>query len=283
MKSKVKQQALKTIIDANKKSIFPNFKELLRYKDLFRTLAWRDFRVRYAQTTVGFLWAIIQPLVTLIILNLVFGRFAEVDTGDTPHILFTIAGLSIWTYFSFVMTNSGSSIIQSQGMIKKIYFPRLVVPLSKAVVGLIDLGITLLILTVLMIYFGVVPSVNIWAAPLFIIMGMISALAVGIWLSALTVRYRDFQHIVPFMVQLGLYITPVAYPVAEAAKKLPNWIMTVYYLNPMAGIVDGFRWSLFGGEAPSDMMFISFATVAVLLFTGLLYFRRIEDSIADYV
>jgi len=283
LKSKVKQQALKTIIDANKKSIFPNFKELLRYKDLFRTLAWRDFRVRYAQTTVGFLWAIIQPLVTLIILNLVFGRFAEVDTGDTPHILFTIAGLSIWTYFSFVMTNSGSSIIQSQGMIKKIYFPRLVVPLSKAVVGLIDLGITLLILTVLMIYFGVVPSVNIWAAPLFIIMGMISALAVGIWLSALTVRYRDFQHIVPFMVQLGLYITPVAYPVAEAAKKLPNWIMTVYYLNPMAGIVDGFRWSLFGGEAPSDMMFISFATVAVLLFTGLLYFRRIEDSIADYV
>lgn len=274
---------MKTVIDANKKSIFPDFKELLRYKDLFRTLAWRDFRVRYAQTTIGFLWAVIQPVVTLIILNLVFGRFAEVDTGETPHILFTIAGLSIWTYFSFVMTNSGSSIIQSQGMIKKIYFPRLVVPLSKAVVGLIDLGITLLILIVLMIYYGVVPSSNIWAAPLFIIMGMISALAVGIWLSGLTVRYRDFQHVVPFMVQLGLYITPVAYPVAEAANKLPNWIMTIYYLNPMAGIVDGFRWSIFGGDTPSNMMYLSFVMVVVLFITGLLYFRRVEDDIADYV
>lgn len=263
--------------------MFPNFRELFRYKDLFRTLAWRDFRVRYAQTTIGFLWAIIQPLVTLVILNLVFKRFANVDTGETPHILFTTAGLSIWTYFSFVMTNSGSSIIQSQGMIKKIYFPRLVVPLSKAVVGLIDLGITLLILTILMIYYGVVPSVNIWAAPLFIVMGMISALAVGIWLSALTVRYRDFQHIVPFMVQLGLYVTPVAYPVSEASERLPDYIMAMYYLNPVAGIVDGFRWSLFGGDAPSNMMFISFAMVAVLLFTGLLYFRKIEDSIADYV
>lgn len=274
---------MKTVIDANKKSRFPDFKELLRYKDLFRTLAWKDFRVRYAQTTIGFLWALIQPLVTLIILNLVFGRFAEVDTGETPHILFTIAGLSIWTYFSFVMTNSGSSIIQSQGMIKKIYFPRLVVPLSKAVVGLIDLGITIVVLITLMIYYGVMPSINIWAAPLFIIMGMLSALAVGIWLSALTVRYRDFQHVVPFMVQLGLYITPVAYPVSEAADKLPHWVMTLYYLNPMAGIVDGFRWSLFGGSAPSSMMYLSFGMVVFLFITGLLYFRKIEDDIADYV
>lgn len=274
---------MKTVIDANKKSVLPNFKELFRYKDLFVTLAWRDFRVRYAQTTIGFLWAIIQPLITLIILNLVFGKFAAVDTGETPHLLFTIAGLSIWTYFSFVMTNSGSSIIQSQGMIKKIYFPRLVVPLSKAVVGLIDLGITLLILIVLMIYYGVVPSVNVWAAPLFILMGMLSALAVGIWLSALTVRYRDFQHVVPFMVQLGLYLTPVAYPVTAAADKIPEWLLTIYYLNPMAGIVDGFRWSIFGGTAPDSMMFLSFLMVFVLLISGLLYFRKIEDDIADYV
>lgn len=275
--------SLKTVIDANKKSVLPNFKELFRYKDLFVTLAWRDFKVRYAQTTIGVLWALIQPMVTLIILNLVFGRFASVDTGDIPHLLFTIAGLSIWTYFSFVMTNSGSSIIQSQGMIKKIYFPRLVVPLSKAVVGLIDLGITLLILTVLMIYYGVVPSVNVWAAPLFILMGMLSALAVGIWLSALTVRYRDFQHVVPFMVQVGLYLTPVAYPVTAAADKIPEWLLTIYYLNPMAGIVDGFRWSIFGGTAPDSMMFLSFLMVFVLLISGLLYFRKIEDDIADYV
>ena len=137
----------KTIIDANKKSIFPNFKEIYQYRDLFLTLTWRDFRVRYAQTTIGFLWAILQPVVTLLILSLVFGRFVGVET-EVPHILFTVAGMSIWSYFSYVMTNSGNSIITSQNMVKKIYFPRIIIPLSKAVVGFIDFGISLLIMIV---------------------------------------------------------------------------------------------------------------------------------------
>lgn len=277
------QKEVKKIIDANTSSYFPDFKEILRYKDLFLTLSWRDFRVRYAQTTIGFLWAFIQPVVTLLILTLVFKTFADVKTGNIPHILFTVSGLSVWTYFSFVMSNSGNSIIQSQGMIKKIYFPRLIVPLSKAVVGLIDFGITLIILIALMIYYGIAPSSNLWLSPIFIVVGMIAALGVGIWLSALTVRFRDFQHIVPFMVQIGLYITPVAYPVTEASDRLGTTAMAIYYLNPMAGVVQGFRWSLFGGVAPGNMIYISFAVVFVIFITGLMYFKKVEDQMADYV
>jgi lipopolysaccharide transport system permease protein len=270
------------IIDTNKKKGIVNFKELYQYRDLFVTLAWRDFRVRYAQTTIGFLWAIIQPLITIFILSLVFGKFVGVKT-TVPHILFTVAGMSVWTYFSYVMTNSGNSIIISQEMVKKIFFPRLIIPLSKALVGLIDLSITLFILVILMIYYKIIPTSNVWMSLIFIIIAMIAALAVGIWLSALTVRYRDFQHVVPFLVQIGLYITPIAYPAEFATKHLPKWAVTLYYLNPMAGVVQGFRWSLFGGEAPGNMLWISFFMVIILFFSGLFYFRKVEADMADYV
>ncbi len=272
----------KLIIDAKKSSLFPNFREIRDYKDLFLTLSWRDFKVRYAQTTIGLLWALIQPVATLLILSLVFGRFVGVET-EVPHILFTVAGTSIWTYFSYVMTNSGNSIISSQAMVKKIYFPRIIIPLSKAVVGFIDFGISLLILTVLMIYFGIAPSANIWAAPIFILFGVLAALGVGIWLSALTVRFRDFQHVVPFIVQIGLYLTPIAYPADFAVKQLPEWASTIYFLNPMAGVVQGFRWSLFGGSPPDIFTLISFGTVIILFLTGLMYFSKVEKEMADYV
>lgn len=270
------------IIDASHSSIIPDFKELFRYKDLFLTLTWRDFKVRYAQTTIGLVWAFLQPIVTLIILSLVFGRFVGVQT-PVPHVLFTMSGMAIWTYFAFVMSNAGSSIIANQGMVKKIYFPRLIIPLSKAAVGLIDLGISLLIMIALMIWYGIAPSSNVFLAPLFILMGMIAALAVGIWLSALTVRYRDFQHIVPFMVQIGLYITPIAYPAEFAMQQLPKWAATLYYLNPIAGVVQGFRWSVFGGEAPGSMMFVSFGMILLIFVSGLFYFKKVEDEMADYV
>lgn len=272
----------KTIIDANKKRILPDFKELYQYRDLFLTLTWRDFRVRYAQTTIGFLWAILQPVVTLLILSLVFGRFVGVET-DVPHILFTVAGMSIWSYFSYVMTNSGNSIITNQNMVKKIYFPRIIIPLSKALVGFIDFGIALLIMIILMIYHQITPHSYVWLGPVFIFIGVIAALAVGIWLSALTVRYRDFQHVVPFIVQIGLYITPVAYPAEFAVKQLPQWASTVYYLNPMAGVVQGFRWAMFGGEAPGNLMYLSIGMILIIFITGLLYFRKVEDEMADYV
>ena len=270
------------IIDANKKTFFPDWKELYAYRDLFLTLSWRDFRVRYAQTTIGLLWAFVQPIITLLILTLVFKQFAGVKT-EIPYLLFAVCGLSMWSYFAYVMTNSGNSIIQSQDMVKKIYFPRLIIPLSKALVGLIDLGITLLILAILMAYYGVWPASTIVFAPLFIIMGMLAALAVGIWLSALTVRFRDFQHIVPFMVQIGLYLTPVAYPIELASDRVPSWAMIIYYLNPMAGVVQGFRWSVFGGAAPDPLMYLSFGMVFLLFFTGLFYFKKIESQMADFV
>jgi lipopolysaccharide transport system permease protein len=272
----------KLIIDANKRKIIPDFKELFRYKDLFLTLSWRDFRVRYAQTTIGLLWAVLQPVVTLLILSLVFGKFVGVKT-EVPHLLFTVAGMSIWTYFSYVMTNSGNSIITSQEMVKKIYFPRLIIPLSKAVVGFIDFGVAIVILIGLMMYFQVAPSANVWAAPLFILVGIIAALGVGIWLSALSVRYRDFQHVVPFLVQIGLYITPIAYPAEFATKQLPEWAANLYFLNPMAGVVQGFRWSLFGGTPPGQLMWISVIMIGVIFITGLLYFNKVEKNMADYV
>ena len=270
------------IIDASHSSIIPDFKELYRYKDLFITLTWRDFRVRYAQTTIGMLWALLQPVVTLLILSLVFGKFVGVKT-EVPYLLFAMTGMTIWTYFSYVMTNSGASIIASQGMIKKIYFPRLIIPLSKAAVGLIDLGISLLIMIFLMFYYGIVPSSNVWLAPVFLLFGMLAALAVGIWLSALTVRYRDFQHVVPFMVQIGLYITPIAYPADFAMQHLPKWAATIYYLNPIAGVVQGFRWSIFGGEAPGSLMYVSFVMILFLFISGLFYFKKVEGDMADYV
>ncbi|MFN5878508.1 MAG: ABC transporter permease [Flavobacteriales bacterium] len=270
------------IIDANRKGLFPDFKELIAYKDLFLTLTWRDFKVRYAQTVIGILWAVLQPLVTLIILAMVFGRFIGVET-PVPYFLYATTGMALWTYFSFVMSNAGSSIIANQGMIKKIYFPRLIIPLSKAAVGLIDLGIALLLMIILMIYYQISITTTVFLSPFFILMAMIAALSVGIWLSALSIRYRDFQHIVPFAVQIGLYLTPVAYPAEFAMTHLPKWAATLYYLNPMAGIIQGFRWSLFGGETPENTMYLSFLMVFVLLITGLIYFRRIEDEMADLV
>jgi lipopolysaccharide transport system permease protein len=270
------------IIVSNKRQLFPDFSEVFRYKDLFFTLAWRDFRVRYAQTTIGLLWALLQPLITLLILSLVFGTFIAVKT-PVPHLLFTLAGMSVWTYFSYVMTNAGSSIISSQDMIKKIYFPRIIIPFSKALVGLIDFGITLIMLIALMLYYGIAPTANVLFAPLFLLLGILAALGAGIWLSALTVRYRDFQHVVPFIVQIGLYLTPIAYPAEYATSHLPKWAATLYYLNPMAGIVQGFRWSLFGGEAPNEFLLITIITVVVLFVSSLLFFKRIEDEMADLV
>ena len=272
----------KKLIDASKSKLFPDFKELYNYRDLFYSLAWRDFRVRYAQTTIGFLWAVLQPVVTLMILSIVFGRFVGVTT-EVPHLLFTVAGTTIWSYFSYVMTNSGNSIITNQNMIQKIYFPRLIIPLSKAIVGFIDFGISLLIMVVLLFYYNITPSSNIWYAPIFILIGIISALSIGIWLSSLTVRYRDFQHVVPFIIQIGLYITPIAYPAEFAMQKLPAWASTLYYLNPMAGVMQGFRWSVFGGEAPGNLIFISISMVVIMFITGMAYFSKIEDEMADFV
>jgi lipopolysaccharide transport system permease protein len=258
-----------------------NFRELLNYKDLFFVLAYRDLRIRYAQTFLGLAWAFLQPAATLLIVSVVFGRFVNVDTGGIPYPVFSIIGISVWTYFSFVLSQAGTSLIGAQDMVKKIYFPRLVIPLSKAVVGFVDYCVAMVILTALFIYYGIVPSANIIYLPLFIILMVIASLAAGIWFSALTIRYRDFQYVVPFIVQFGLYITPIAYPADLVVNNLPSWASFLFYLNPMAGVVDGFRWCFLGGAAPHVYFWISVSVILILFFLGIVYFRRLEKVMAD--
>ena len=269
----------KIIVDANQSSFRIDFKELKNYRDLFYILAYRDLRVRYAQTFLGFVWALLQPLATLLIFILVFGIVVKVDTGGIPYPLFAISGISMWAYFGFVLNQSGNSVIGAQEMIKKIYFPRLVIPLSKAVVGFVDFGVALLMLVILMIVYHFTPSINIVFAPLFILLNIIAALAVGIWLSALTIRYRDFQHIIPFLVQVGMYVTPVAYP----ARLVPDKYQLIYNLNPMAGVIQGFRWSVFGGSPPDIYFYISMIVILILFISSLFYFKKVEDVMADIV
>lgn len=271
------------VVDAGKKGINLNLRELYQYKDLFIILAYRDLRVRYAQTFLGLLWAVLQPLATLIIFTVVFGKVAKVDTQGIPYPLFAVCGMAAWSYFAFVLNQSGNSIIGAQEMVKKIYFPRLVIPLSKAVVGFVDFIIAFIFIVILLLYYGVVPSGNVIFLPLFILLTIISALAVGIWLSALTIRYRDFQHIVPFIVQFGLYATPVGYQAKDVVDNLPAWGSFLFYANPMAGIVEGFRWSILGGSPPSVYAYISFSVVLLLFISGLYYFKRVERVMADIV
>ncbi|MBD0255440.1 MAG: ABC transporter permease [Cytophagales bacterium] len=269
----------KLVIDPQERSIWLNGKELFAYRDLFFILAYRDLRVRYAQTFLGVLWAVIQPLCTLLIFTLVFGRAMRVDTGGVPYPVFAMCGMSAWAYFAFVMNQAGNSIINAQGMLQKIYFPRLIIPLSKAMVGFVDFVISFLFVLGLALWFGVSLSANIVFLPVFILLTLITALGVGIWLSALTIRYRDFQHIVPFLVQIGLYATPIAYP----SSLIPEDFQLLVHLNPMAGVVEGFRWSMLGAEAPHPYAYLSFGLTLVIFFTGLLYFRKVERVMADIV
>lgn len=268
---------MKTIItrDSSRKL---NLSEIFQYKDLFFVLAWRDLRVRYAQTVLGLLWAIIQPLATLLVFTLIFGRAIKVDTGDIPYPVYALAGMSAWAYFSFVMSQSGGSIIASGEMIKKIYFPRLIIPLSKALVALVDFFVTLALLLILMVYHQVEVYLSVLMLPFFFVINVVAALGIGVWLSALTIRYRDFQHVVPFLVQIGLYATPIAYP----ASLVPEKYQVLYHLNPMAGIVEGFRYAILGQQLP-DLSYVSYLVVILLFLTGLWYFKRVERTMADLV
>ena len=274
----------KIVVDASKSKLSLNLKELFQYKDLFWTLAQRDLKVRYAQTMLGFIWAFVQPLSALLIFTFVFDKVANVETNtDAPYQIFAMSGMIAWTYFAFVLNQAGSSIIGAQGMVKKIFFPRLIIPLSKAVVGFVDFGIAFVLMMGLMVYHQYVPSSNIIYLPIFILLTIITALAVGIWVSVLTIRYRDFQQVVPFMVQFGLYATPIGYTAQTATDKLPNWLSVLYYLNPMAGVIDGFRWCILGSNPPTDYAYISFSIVGIIFITGLYYFKKVERVMADII
>jgi lipopolysaccharide transport system permease protein len=265
------------VIRADKKFSL-NFRELLEYRELLLMLSYRDIKVRYAQTALGVLWALIQPLTTLLIFTLVFGRVVKVDTGGVPYPLFALSGMALWGYFSSLMSQAGGSIIGAQGIITKIYFPRLIIPISKSLAAFVDFGITLLFLFGMMIYNQFPPSLNAVWFPLFLLATVLAGLGVGIWLSALTIRFRDLSYVIPFAVQLGMYATPVAYP----SSLVPEQYLGAYFINPMAGIIEAFRWSLFGSTLHPNT-WISFLVTAIIFISGLYYFRKVEGEIADIV
>ncbi|MCS6991426.1 MAG: ABC transporter permease [Chitinophagales bacterium] len=269
---------MRTVITANRSGLRLNLPELLRYRDLLWLLAYRDYRVRYAQTFLGFAWAFVQPLLTMIVFILVFNKAAGVDTGDIPYPVFVMTGLWAWSYLSFVLTQGGQSLILSSHLITKVYFPRLLIPLAKSLVAFIDFSVTFVFLVVLMLVYQYAPSPNVITLPLWLLALIALSVSAGIWLSALTIRFRDIQHAIPFLVQIGLYFSPVAYH----SSRVPEQYHTLFYLNPLAAIIDGFRWAVLGTPLPEfPYLAYSLAVIVLLLVSGLYYFKRTERIMAD--
>ena len=256
------------------------FRELWEYRELLYFLIWRDVKVRYKQTALGAAWAVIQPFFMMVVFSLFFGRLAKVPSDGIPYPVFTFCALLPWQLFANALTESSNSLVGNQNLITKVYFPRLVVPISAVLGGLVDFVIAFVILLGMMLYYGIVPGWAIVTLPGSILLAVMTALGVGLWLSALNVQYRDVRYTIGFLVQLWLFLTPVAYPSSIVPEK---W-RPLYGLNPMAGVVEGFRWALLGkSQPPGAMLWVSVAVVIVILFGGLYYFRRMEQQFADIV
>ncbi|HXH20200.1 MAG TPA: ABC transporter permease [Chitinophagales bacterium] len=253
--------------------------KVYQYRSLAFTLARKDLKVQYAQTFLGVLWSVIQPLTSLLVWILFFDKLIKVDTGDIPYPLFAFSGMMGWYYFTNIFNHAGTSLVNSQDLIRKIYFPRIILPLSKVMVGFVEFFISLTLLFIMMLVMGKFPSWHILFLPVFILLNIISGLAFGLWLSALTIRYRDFQHIIPFFVYIGIWLTPVFYP----STLIPSEYSFYIYINPVAAVIAGYRWSLLGGEPFSPYYLISFIPMLFILLTGFVYFRKSEYTIADYI
>ena len=253
--------------------------ELWAFRDLFWLLAWRDVKVRYRQTILGVGWAVLQPLITVLVFGLVFGRLAKVPSNGLPYALYAYAALLPWTLFAGSVTRAANSLVSNASLLSKTYFPRLLLPIGSLVINLVDFAISLVVFAGLMAWYGVAPRPMAALLPLFLIYAVVASLAVGIWLSALNVRYRDVQFALPFLVQIGLFISPVVYP----ASLVPASFRILYDLNPMTLVIQGFRWGLLGDTAPSGSMFTSIPVVIALLVLGLFYFRRTERYFADII
>jgi lipopolysaccharide transport system permease protein len=254
--------------------------DLWRYRELLGFLAWRDIKVRYKQTVLGVLWALIQPAVTLAVFSFIFGKLAGMPSGSVPYPLMVLAGLLPWQLFSAAFSNASGSLVSNTHLISKVYFPRLIVPLSSVAVALIDFCIVLVLLAALCIWWQFVPDWRIIFLPLFVVLTLVTAIGTGLWLTALTVKYRDFRFVVPFLLQVGLFLSPVGF----STTNLPTW-RQLYSLNPMVGAIDGFRWCVLRGEPALDPLNLGISVVmsALLLFTGLWYFRRMERGFADII
>ena len=269
-----------TVIVPTRGWVHLKLRELWEFRELLFFLTWRDIKVRYKQTVLGALWAIIQPVMTMLIFTLVFGRLAKMPSDGVPYAPWSFAALVPWTFFANGLTQSSNSLVGEQNLIKKIYFPRLAIPISSVFSGFPDFVIAFIVLLILMAVMGIVPGLAIlWLLP-FVLLAVITSLGVGLWLSALNVEYRDIRYVVPFLTQFWLYATPIAWP----SSLLPSPWKTIYGLNPMAGVVEGFRWALLGTHtAPGPMIGLSVGAALVLLVSGAYYFRRMEKSFADIV
>jgi lipopolysaccharide transport system permease protein len=251
-----------------------------RYRELLYFLAWRDIKVRYKQTALGAAWAILQPALTMAIFAVIFGHVVGVKTGDVPYPLFVFSALIPWTLFSYALTQSSNSLVENANLISKVAFPRLVIPISASLAGLVDFAISFCVLLLLLLAYRHVPGPGIIFLPLFVLLALAAALAVGIWLSALNVQYRDVRYTIPFLAQIWLYVTPIAYPMSM----VHGGLKVVLALNPMTGVVEGFRWALLRtGQLDVQSLAISSAVTAVALVSGLYYFRRMEQTFADVV
>lgn len=252
---------------------------LWHYRYLLFTFAVRDIKSNYAETRLGLLWSLLQPLIGLAIFTFFFDKLLNINTGDIPYPLFALSGMCVWYYFVYIVNNAGSSIIQMQQIIKKMNFPRILCPVSKALSGMLDFIITLILLLVAMSIYGIYPSATLLLLPFLVLLLIGTGLSLGIWLSALTVRHRDLLHAVPYLVSFAIWVTPVFYPVTL----LPEAYCRLMYFNPMAAVVEGLRWCVFGGTSPPWDYAFSFIPVAVLFTTGIMYFNRIEGRMAEYL
>jgi lipopolysaccharide transport system permease protein len=257
-----------------------NLRDLWVYRELVYFLTWRDIKVRYKQTILGAAWAIIQPVVNMVVLTIIFGNLAKMSTEGIPRPIFTFTALLPWGLFSKALSDAGRSVLSSRSMITKVYFPRLIIPLSSVLGGVVDFAIQFVIMVGMMLYYRISPTVAVWTLPFFILLALFTALGFGLWLSALNVLYRDVGYILPFLTQIWLLVTPVAY----SAKEVPaNWQL-IYALNPMVGVVEGFRWALLGTQnAPGPVLGVSALISIIILVSGMYYFRRMERTFADMV
>jgi lipopolysaccharide transport system permease protein len=254
--------------------------ELWRYREMLLFFTWRDIKVRYRQTALGVAWAVLQPLLTMLIFSIVFGQLAHLPSKGIPYPIFTFTALLPWQLFAFALNASSNSLIGNQNLITKVYFPRLIMPISSVIVGLLDFAIAFVVLAIMMVIYGVQLNAAIWSLPLFLSLAVLTALGIGLWLSALNVKYRDVRYVVPFLTQFWMYATPIAY----SSELIPKKWLWLYSLNPMTGVVEGFRWALLGKSTLSlPFLLISTIMVLVLFVSGLYYFKRVEANFADII
>lgn len=256
-----------------------DFHELRVYRELLYFLTWRDIKVRYKQTALGFAWAILQPFLMMIVFTLFFGNLLNIPSEGIPYPIFNYTAMLPWTLFAQGLTRSSQSLVDNVNMVQKIYFPRLLMPLSGILAPVVDFAIAFVILIGMMFYFGYPPTMRILWLPALIILTLMTALGIGLWFSAINVKYRDVRYVIPFLVQLWLFVSPVVY----SSSLLPARFQVIYGLNPMAGVIEGFRWALLGTEPPGSLIAVSVIIVVVILISGAFYFRRMENTFADVI